>query len=306
MPSSLPTRSPSVRARATHCSIVVPSSGMNGTTSVAPMRGCAPLWVFRSMLSRAVAIPAKAASTARSTGATKVTTVRLCDSSEDTSSTTTPSTAAIASRIFWTISGWRPSLKFGTHSTSVMARESECGARRSGARERVGEPPVHCRIPREERAVRERHIAAANRRHDAARFAHEQHARGEIPRCERQFPEGVEVSARDAHEIERRRSRATHPRGLLGDGGEVLEIQLEGFDLLEWEAGADQRARRIVDRRYRDRLVVAKGAAAACGREAITRWHLDDHAGHELAVHRSRDRDRVLRVAVQKVRRPVE
>ena len=39
-----PTRSPSVRARTMQSSIVVPSSGMNGTTSVAPMRGCSPVW----------------------------------------------------------------------------------------------------------------------------------------------------------------------------------------------------------------------------------------------------------------------
>ena len=40
---------------------------MKGTTSVAPMRGCAPLCLVRSIFSRAHAIPAKAASTARST-----------------------------------------------------------------------------------------------------------------------------------------------------------------------------------------------------------------------------------------------
>ena len=33
-----------VRARTMQSSIVVPSSGMNGTTSVAPMRGCSPVW----------------------------------------------------------------------------------------------------------------------------------------------------------------------------------------------------------------------------------------------------------------------
>src|SRR5690349_2726460 len=68
----------------------------------------------------AAVIPANAASTALSTGAMKVITERLCDASEETSSTETPSTAAIASRMAETISGRRPSEKFGTHSTIFM------------------------------------------------------------------------------------------------------------------------------------------------------------------------------------------
>ncbi len=92
-------RSPNERASAMQSSIVVPSSGTNGTTSVAPIRGCSPSCDVRSIFSHAARTPAKAASTARSTGATKVSTVRLCDPSEETSSTATPSTCSTASRI---------------------------------------------------------------------------------------------------------------------------------------------------------------------------------------------------------------
>ena len=103
-------------------SIDVPSSGMKGQTSVAPMRGCSPVWVVRSISSAAFAIPAKAASLAVARGATKVTTVRLCEASLETSRMTTPSTAAIASRMAAMTSGRRPSEKFGTHSTRDIRR----------------------------------------------------------------------------------------------------------------------------------------------------------------------------------------
>ena len=92
MPSSSPTRAPSCAASATQSSIVTPASGMNGQTSVAPMRGCSPSCAVRSMRSRAVAMPRNAASTASAGGATNVTTMRLWLGSDDTSSTETPST----------------------------------------------------------------------------------------------------------------------------------------------------------------------------------------------------------------------
>ena len=59
---------------------------MNGTTSVAPMRGCSPVWCVEiDLLAAPSRMPANAASTACSTGATKVMTVRLCDWSDETS-----------------------------------------------------------------------------------------------------------------------------------------------------------------------------------------------------------------------------
>src|SRR5690348_14189506 len=84
------------------------------------------------MTSRALRIPAKAASTARSTGTTNVITVRLCETSEEESRMATPSTAAIASRIDATTSGRRPSEKFGTHSTRRIGGELGTGNRERG------------------------------------------------------------------------------------------------------------------------------------------------------------------------------
>ena len=49
-------------AMATQSSRVTPSMGMNGITSVAPMRGCAPWWHLRSISSAALPTPQMAAS----------------------------------------------------------------------------------------------------------------------------------------------------------------------------------------------------------------------------------------------------
>src|SRR6185503_20851518 len=124
------------------------------------------------MCSRAERMPAKAASTAVSTGTTKVITVRLCDSSDETSKRCTPFTAAIASRIFATISGRRPSEKFGTHSTSFMGPgNGERGTGKLQLREQgreqgslfpfplsqyVEQPPVHRRAPAHDWPMRHR------------------------------------------------------------------------------------------------------------------------------------------------------
>jgi len=57
-------------------SIVAPSSGMNGTTSAAPMRGCTPVCWRRSIRSRAVRMAENAAPTMSRGSATKVITAR--------------------------------------------------------------------------------------------------------------------------------------------------------------------------------------------------------------------------------------
>src|SRR4051812_7916749 len=64
------------------------------------------------------------ASTARSTPSASpasVNTDRLCEGSEEWSSSLTPGSARIAAAMPSTISGRRPSLTFGTHSISIKA-----------------------------------------------------------------------------------------------------------------------------------------------------------------------------------------
>ena len=69
-----------------------------------------------SISSSARPTPAVAARTTGSALPAKVTTLRLCVSSREWSSTVTPSIWPMARTISSTTSGRRPSLKFGTHS----------------------------------------------------------------------------------------------------------------------------------------------------------------------------------------------
>ena len=83
--------------------MVTPETGTKGQTSVAPMRGCAPLCLLMSMSSAALRMARKAASATASGEPTKVKTVRLVAAPGSTSRRLAPSTpeisAAMASRI---------------------------------------------------------------------------------------------------------------------------------------------------------------------------------------------------------------
>ena len=111
------TRLPSRRAISTHSCMVTPAIGTNGTTSVAPMRGCSPSCWLRSINSAALVMPRYAASSTASGVPTKVRTVRLWSTSECRSKTRTPLTLATAAMIVSITSGRRASEKFGMHST---------------------------------------------------------------------------------------------------------------------------------------------------------------------------------------------
>src|SRR5918996_465142 len=95
--------------------------GTTGTTSAAPIRGCAPTCSRRSIRSRAHATPATSASTIAASSPTSVNTDRLWSASAWTSSTS--ACAEIAAPIASIVARSRPSEKFGTASSgSVTAR----------------------------------------------------------------------------------------------------------------------------------------------------------------------------------------
>src|SRR5436190_6921009 len=118
--NSSPTRFPKRFAQSIASSQLTLLTGMNGQTSVAPMRGCAPLCLRISMSSAAFSIARNAAFTAASGFPTNVTTVRFVLAPGSTSSSETPSTDLIASVICRITSTSRPSEKFGTHSISFF------------------------------------------------------------------------------------------------------------------------------------------------------------------------------------------
>ena len=111
----------SFRANSAHSSRVMPATGISGSTSVAPIRGCAPWCRRMSMSSPAFFTALKAASTTASGGPTKVTTVRLVASPGSTSSSFTPFVCFTTSVIWLITFMLRPSLKLGTHSTNCFS-----------------------------------------------------------------------------------------------------------------------------------------------------------------------------------------
>src|SRR5690349_399350 len=159
-------RSPTRRASATQSAMVAPRTGTKGTTSVAPIRGCSPLWWLRSMRSAAARARTKAASATAAAEPTKVNTARLCEGSASRSSIFTPGTAATAPPSASSTSCRRPSLTLGTHSmissigsavhgggrkrTLASAGPSPRLARRGGAGAQcrvLRLDPLHDRVP---------------------------------------------------------------------------------------------------------------------------------------------------------------
>src|SRR2546421_42756 len=138
IPNSSPTRLPNLFAHSIASSQLTLLTGMNGQTSVAPIRGCAPLCLRMSINSAAFLIPRNAASTAASGFPTKVTTVRFVVAPGSTSSNETPSIDLIAPVICRMILSSRPSEKFGTHSISffiaVLSRrmDADCDGAQQG------------------------------------------------------------------------------------------------------------------------------------------------------------------------------
>src|SRR6267154_6778391 len=102
--------------------MLTPSMGINGSTSVAPTRGCAPLCFVRSISSTALPVPRSAASATASGSPASVTTERLWSASISRSSTYTPDTLLIAATIASTFAASRPSEKFGTHSINRFVK----------------------------------------------------------------------------------------------------------------------------------------------------------------------------------------
>jgi hypothetical protein len=85
-------------------------------------------------------------------------------------------------------------------------------------------------------------IAAAIVGDEAARLAHQDDARGDVPELEVLFPKSVEAAGRDPGEIERRRAEAADAGDL---GRDRVEDAVEAADVavrLIGDTGGDQRA----------------------------------------------------------------
>ena len=101
-------------------SIVVPASGMNGTTSVAPILGCTPSCCVISINIEAAETAWNAACATDAGGPTNVITVRLWYGSMCRSSMVACGTVAIESVMASIMLIRLPSEKLGMHSTRVL------------------------------------------------------------------------------------------------------------------------------------------------------------------------------------------
>src|SRR5262252_2599198 len=137
MPCRRAISSPSRRERATQSATVAPRMGMSGTTSTAPIRGCSPRCVRRSIRGTAASNSARTAATTDSPSPTNVRTLRLWDASEETERRRTPGTLRTAVASSSTRARSRPSETLGTHS--ITGRIGKF--RRAVYNREAGEPP---------------------------------------------------------------------------------------------------------------------------------------------------------------------
>ena len=121
-------RLPNLWAYGTNSSNVMPATGTKGHTSVAPMRGCSPLWLRMSISSAAFLTNRKAASITASGSPTKVITVRLVVAPGSTSNRRTPSTVSATRAMASILALSRPSEMLGTHSISGRAMSGNFAA----------------------------------------------------------------------------------------------------------------------------------------------------------------------------------
>src|SRR5580693_3376343 len=215
--------------------MLTPSTGMNGTTSVAPMRGCAPECLVRSISSAAFPTPRRAASATASGSPAMVTTLRLWSASLSRSSRYTPGTSRIAARMASILAMSRPSEKFGTDSTSrfmwlkILRVDDGAAFHGEGAK-------IHTKIIRDFAVVG--HVKGG----DVRILANFQGA-GAIVRAQRiggvNRGGGDGFGGRHAHLRARQRQNHGHAERGAGAG---IEIGREAHD----GAGIDQLARRAV------------------------------------------------------------
>ena len=121
---------------------------------------------------------------------------------------------------------------------------------------------MHRRVARDDRGVGDRRRRAGRSVTTPPASRTRRMPAGDVPRGEHQLPERFEAPARDVGQVERRCPGAAEPGRLpitAANGDRYSAIR---SSLLEWKPRADQRARRLGDRRDGDRLPRLRRAAA--------------------------------------------
>src|SRR5690606_40481624 len=95
--------------------------------------------------------------------------------------------------------------------------------------EQPRQPGVDLRIAGDDVARLEIAVRAVEIADAPAGLADDQRAGGDVPLAEAELPEPVDASGRDVAEVERRRARAPHARGLEHDRAQHLEVAVDAL-----------------------------------------------------------------------------
>ena len=135
----------------------------------------------------------------------------------------------------------------------------------------------------------------------SGRSKDEETARGDVPLREAGLPETVVAARGDPGEVERGGARTANAGGGLRHAHEALHVVLEVVALAEGEARADEGAAHFGVFRDADAAVVEEGAFTLDGGEEFVLGDVVDDRDHGFAAAAKRDRDGVLRNAVNEV-----
>ena len=141
---------------------------------------------------------------------------------------------------------------------------------------------------------------------EAAGFAHQEHAGGEVPRRKVALPIGVEAAGGDPGEIERRRAEAAQPGEVLLRGGDLPAGEGEIAAPVMRQPAGDDRIGEPLPRGDADAPVVEEGALAVLGHEQLVVRRIVGEGGDDRAVPLERDRHGEMRDAVQEIGGAVE
>src|SRR5262249_58978493 len=104
-------------------------------------------------------------------------------------------------------------------------------------------------------------------------------------------------------EVECGRAGPANPAGRADHRGKLRQVDVQEVERLEGETSPEQRAARLRDGGDAQPRVFLERAAAANRAIGSLAADVVNHAGRQLALDETPDADRILRIAVQEIRR---
>ena len=139
-----------------------------------------------------------------------------------------------------------------------------------------------------------------------ARFQYQQTTGGNIPRIQTNLEESVGMAGGQPGQVERSRAGTAQSGGFLHQILEHRGIGVEMGEIAVRKTGADQRALQFVALGNPDAPFVQEGATTTHGGIEIVAHRIVDHRDGKLPPIHQRNRNAILRKAVQKIGGAVE